>query len=225
MLRGGAMALLMLLTAGLLPQMKQSVSTTIGLVPVVVGTRTIAAMPFEVTVAQWQACEAAGACATIAPAVPEPGRTPMTGVNWFDIEAFARWYNGAHQDPLRLPTAEEWRIISRTSEPLPEKPRFSDPRLAWAANYGQEAAPRGPVRPQGSWSRTQDGVYEMEGNVWEWTLTCASNGIQDMSRCPAVKVMGAHTATLPVFVRNPAAGGCATGRPPAHVGFRLVRDL
>jgi hypothetical protein len=42
--------------------------------------------------------------------------------------------------------------------------------------------------------------------------------------CPAYVVEGAHEAEIPVFLRNPAAGGCATGTPPTYLGFRLVAD-
>jgi formylglycine-generating enzyme required for sulfatase activity len=98
--------------------------------------------------------------------------------------------------------------------------------MAWAAQYGQEETPGGPVRTQGSWSGTADGIFDVNGNVWEWTdscITAAPLGV-DATRCPAMKVMGAHASVLSVFVRNPASGGCATGKPPTHVGFRLVED-
>ena len=102
-----------------------------------------------------------------------------------------------------------------------------DPRLAWAANYGQEETPGGPVRPQGAWSRSKDGVRDLDGNVWEWTASCMDTQQAGVTadRCPAFKAMGAHTATVSVFVRNPAAGGCSSGKPPTHIGFRLVEDM
>lgn len=197
------------------------------LVPVSLSGHALKVSPYEVTVAEWNLCVADGACEDVAPKVKRPEATPMTGVNWFDVSAYITWYNGAHGTAMRLPTAMEWQAISRKPAPVAKKPLFDDPRLAWAATYGQENTPRGPVRTQGSWARTRDGIFDVEGNVWEWTSSCAKNdaGITDAAHCPAMTVMGAHEATMTVFVRDPASGGCATGTPPTHIGFRLVEDL
>ena len=145
---------------------------------------------------------------------------PMTGVNWFDVANYLTWFNARHGTQLRLPSAVEWRAFSKVPEPRAQRPLFTDPRLAWAANYGQEEGPGGPVRIQGSWPRTPDGIADVAGNVWEWTSSCAVS--TDAAHCPAMKAMGAHVAAVSVFVRNPESGGCATGKPPSHIGFRLV---
>jgi len=226
MLRTGANFLLAALSVGLL-QCAGPAPGGPDMVAVDTGAGILNVARNEVTVAEWQACSDAGACENIAPAVAAPQVTPMTGVNWFDVVAYVDWYNESHHRHLRLPTAEEWRGFSGKPEPKAAKPLFDDPRLAWAANYGQEETPRGPVRPQGSWPRTKTGLQDIEGNVWEWTSTCATPAASgaDTSRCPAMTAMGAHRAILPVFVRDPASGGCATGRPPTHIGFRLVEDM
>ena len=44
-------------------------------------------------------------------------------------------------------------------------------------------------------------------------------------RCPAFVAQGLHEAVISVFIRDPATGGCASGVPPPHVGFRLVSDI
>ena len=226
MLRTGANGLLVVLTAGLF-HLAGTHTTALDLVPVAADGTTLNVSRYEVTVAEWDACVTAGACEDIAATVADPRTTPMTGVNWFDVDAYITWYNGKHGRKLRLPTATEWRAISGMAEPVPQKPLFDDPRLAWAANYGQEETPGGPVRPQGAWSRSKDGVRDLDGNVWEWTASCMDTQQAGVTtdRCPAFKAMGAHTATVSVFVRNPAAGGCSSGKPPTHIGFRLVEDM
>lgn len=226
MLRAGATLLLAALSAAVL-QCAGPASGKLDMVPVAVAHGPLNVARYEVTVAEWKACSDAGACDAIAPQVPAPAVTPMTGVNWFDVAAYIDWYNASHGRHLRLPTADEWRDFSGKPEPVPAAPLFTDPRLAWAANYGQEESPRGPVRPQGSWPRTKTGLQDIEGNVWEWTSTCITpvGSEADASHCPAMTAMGAHRAVMPVFVRDPASGGCATGRPPTHIGFRLVEDV
>lgn len=226
MLRTGTSILLVVLSAGLL-HLAGSGTATLDMVPVATGGVGLKVSRYEVTVAEWNACVKAGACEDIAPRQGDPRTTPMTGVNWFDAEAYINWYNGRHGSRLRLPTAAEWRAFSGIAEPVPKEPLFDDPRLAWAANYGQEETPGGPVRPQGTWSRSKDGLRDLDGNVWEWTSTCrgSADGGVTPAHCPAFKAMGAHTSTVSVFVRNPAAGGCTTGKPPTHIGFRVVEEM
>ncbi len=37
-------------------------------------------------------------------------------------------------------------------------------------------------------------------------------------------VEGEHRAYVTDFIRDARAGGCAVGKPPSNLGFRLVRD-
>ncbi|MFO1033374.1 MAG: SUMF1/EgtB/PvdO family nonheme iron enzyme [Hyphomicrobiales bacterium] len=220
MLRSGAWLCLALLATSLAGPGQGH--QDIAMVPVALGARVLNVARHEVTVADWNSCVVAGACDSLAPRVADTIRTPMTGINWFDVQDYLAWHNRTHATQVRLPTADEWRAVSRKPEPVPRKPLFDDPRLAWAANYGQEETPRGPVRLQGAWGETPNGIADMDGNVWEWTSTCASPGAAD--NCPAMTVMGAHRTAISVFVRDAASGGCATGLPPTHIGFRLVAD-
>lgn len=225
MLRAGVNVMFTALVAGLLHCGAPPAATS-EMIPVRIENHVLNVARYEVTIADWQACVAAGACEDVAAKSKLASKMPVTGLNWFDVQNYISWHNANHAHQVRLPTAEEWRAFSREPEPQPQKPLFTDPRMAWAANYGQEETPGGPVRPQGTWSATADGVADIAGNVWEWTSTCAlrSSAGTAKDHCPAMKVMGAHTAALSVFVRDPAAGGCATGRPPTHVGLRLVAD-
>lgn len=198
------------------------------MVPVAMERGTLNVSRFEVTIAQWNDCVSAGACEDVARKHASAGKMPMTGVNWFDAQAYVRWASAAHGRHFRLPTAEEWRAFSGFPEPLARRVLFQDPRLAWAAGYGQQDSPGGPVRSQGAGKPTEQGLEDVDGNVWEWTSTCAQPGLAgatDDNRCPAMTVMGAHRAVISVFVRNPAAGGCSMGKPPAHLGFRIVEEI
>jgi formylglycine-generating enzyme required for sulfatase activity len=186
--------------------------------------RTMSVARNEVTVAEWQACVDDEACEAVSSIRTNAAKVPVTGVNWFDVQAYITWLNARQGRTFRLPTAEEWQAISGKKVEPKRKPLFDDPRMAWAAVYGGEETPRGPVRVQGSWSTSKNGLTDLEGNVWEWTMSCGdANG--DPNRCPAMHVMGAHDAVISVFIRNPASGGCSSGTPPTHVGFRLVEEL
>lgn len=178
----------------------------------------------EVTRRQWKTCAEAGACEDLTGPIHrnEPDK-PMTGVNHLDVEAYLGWINASQDRRYRLPTSEEWNVIAADLPHKPYKKLFTDPRLAWAADYGSMEKVSAVVRPSGAFGSLPNGIADLGGNVWEWTSTCTSAEIEP-SNCPAYHVEGLHETVLSVFVRDPASGGCAVGAPPANVGVRLVSD-
>jgi formylglycine-generating enzyme required for sulfatase activity len=182
---------------------------------------------YEVTVASWRQCYRDGGCPHMPESPVGSDDVPVTGVNYIDVGHYLEWANARSKRMLRLPTIEEWRAINQTAAKKPPQPRFTDPRMAWAANYGQEKSPTGPPRRGGSFSTTSSGIADLDGNVWEWTSSCFKPGFESATenRCPAFVAAGEHEAAISLFVRDPASGGCALGTPPTHLGFRLVSDL
>lgn len=213
---------------------KQSLYPTLdpGLVSVTIDTgngQKLLVARHEVTIAQWQACFEEGGCSYL----PKLGfgatgtGFPVTGVNWFDVNEYVTWARQRSGLSLRLPTLAEWNSISHTVKFKRQSKLFSDPRLAWAANYGTTATSSPQLKSSGSFSHTPNGVADLDGNVWEWTATCASNNLRGeaIAHCPAFMAAGEHEAVVSVFIRDPAIGGCASGTPPQHLGLRLVADL
>jgi formylglycine-generating enzyme required for sulfatase activity len=198
------------------------VSPRVQMIPIAIAGHALQVSRHEVTVASWRRCYADEGCSHLLVSPSASDQLPVTGVNWFDVNEYLEWANAREDGGLRLPTLDEWRAIARTLAHEKPAPRFTDPRLAWAANYGQETAQSGPPRVIGTFSTTPDGLSDLDGNVWEWTSSCAKPGFGDL--CPAYVAAGEHEAAVSVFVRNPASGGCATGTPPTHLGFRLVSD-
>jgi formylglycine-generating enzyme required for sulfatase activity len=202
-----------------------------GLVPVTTdagnGQRLLVAR-HEVTIAQWQHCFEEGGCSHL----PKPGfgatgtGFPVTGVNWFDVNEYVAWASQRSGLPLRLPTLAEWKSISH-EVPFKKQPKlFNDPRMAWAANYGATATSSPQLKSSGSFRHTPNGVADLDGNVWEWTATCASKDLKEeaIAHCPAFIATGEHEAVVSIFIRDPAIGGCASGIPPQHLGLRLVAN-
>lgn len=195
-----------------------------GMVPVKMADgHVLSVSPTEVTVADWMRCVEDRGCTHGVKTPPKTPSQPVTGVNWFDVNEFLAWASARSGANLRLPTQDEWRWLNRSLEKPKAPPLFTDPRLAWAANYGRESNTGGPVKPSRSFSTTPDGIADLDGNVWEWTSSCAVAGLGPAD-CPAYVVEGEHEAVISIFIRNPANGGCATGTPPTYVGFRLVTD-
>lgn len=188
------------------------------------GGTTLQVMAREVTRREWRACAEAGACEDLTGPISasEPDK-PMTGVNRFDVEAYIGWMNDRGGAAYRLPTVAEWQALAADLPQKPYRKLFTDPRMAWAADYGAMQKVSAVVEPSGAFGTLPNGISDLGGNVWEWTASCAKDG-QDPARCPAYRVEGLHQSVLSVFVRDPASGGCAAGAPPANIGFRLVAE-
>jgi len=180
----------------------------------------------EVTLADWNRCFDAGACALqLRPPVGRAEQSfPATGISWIDANDYIAWINRNARHRFRLPTAAEW--LSIAAEVIPDKPVpiFASPNLDWASAYLIEGLKSRRLEAAGSYSVTKDGVADLDGNVWEWTQDCFNDPGLPSDRCPAFYVMGEHEAVMSFLVRDPARGGCAVGSPPAHLGMRLVTD-
>ncbi|HZP78845.1 MAG TPA: SUMF1/EgtB/PvdO family nonheme iron enzyme [Pseudolabrys sp.] len=189
-----------------------------------------------VTAADYARCIDAGAC----PNVPLPqGRrdVPITGVNWHDASAYAAWLTRKTGMTHRLPSDEEWVFAAAEKAQDEALPVIDpvDPAQAWIARYEAEAARAGAEgnavpQPIGSFGRNSNGLLDVAGNVWEWTSSCYIRTALDIeghpraatTNCGVRVVEGAHRTYMTDFIRDPRTGGCASGVPPANLGFRLV---
>lgn len=178
-------------------------------------------MRSEVTIAQWQLCVDDGGCSFS----PKPGNGaydenfPVTGIGVLDAREFVTWAQKATGKTVQLPSLEQWYEFSEVPKIRPAK-LFTDPRMAWAATYGSEADVDTTLKQHGGFGQTSKQIADVKGNVWEWTSSCVVEAQPD--RCPAYFAAGEHEAKVPIFVRDPSSGGCSSGKPPAHLGMRLV---
>lgn len=195
-------------------------------------------MRYQVTVADYTRCVAAGACKRLDGKAAR-GDLPATGVSHGDASDYAAWLSASTGLRWRLPTDREWAHAAGT--------RFIDdargfdgdnanPALRWLADYDRESARKqasDPApRPVGSFGANEHGVHDMASNVWEWTQSClrrvsldaAGKTTGETTNCGAYVVEGQHRAVMTSFIRNPKSGGCSVGTPPDNLGFRLVKE-
>lgn len=123
----------------------------------------------EVTREQWQRV-----MAPAKPVDPAVAKQPATHVSWEDAQEFLRQLNVAAKpgERFRLPTEAEWEFACRPGEPtLPingmRVERFEELRAsAWIKiplHEDQTTRKVGELKPNPL------GLYDMLGNVWEWT--------------------------------------------------------
>jgi formylglycine-generating enzyme required for sulfatase activity len=86
---------------------------------------------------------------------------PVTGVNWEDANAFAKWAGGF------LPSEAQWEVAAKAGEKLREYPWGDEPPSPSMANIDGTVGRPTPVHDF-SGGRNAWGMWDACGNVWEW---------------------------------------------------------
>jgi formylglycine-generating enzyme required for sulfatase activity len=132
---------------------------------------------FEVTFAEWDACVAEGGCNGYKPGDRGWGRArrPVINVNWDDANAYVSWLAKKTGKPYRLLSEAEYEYGTRagttTVYPWGAGIKLNGQAMANCGGCGsvwdgKETAPVGSFPPNAF------GLYDMVGNVAEWTEDC-----------------------------------------------------
>ena len=115
---------------------------------------------YEVTRAEWKALMGADPSAQKSPT--DADRLPVEQVSWEDAQAFVGKLNQrVAGGGFRLPTEAEWEYAARAGGPADAS---TLERVAWFNAPVQTSGPR----PVGSGQPDKLGLFDMQGNVWEW---------------------------------------------------------
>ncbi len=134
---------------------------------------------YTVTFDEWDACVLDGGCNGYRPSDKEWGRgtRPVMNVSWMAAHGYIKWLNKKTGNTYRLPTEEEWEVAARAGTTTPYYwgifP-FGDSASSINANcYGCGSKwDNRTTSPVGSFKPNSFGLYDMSGNVWQWTDSC-----------------------------------------------------
>lgn len=182
---------------------------------------------YEVTQAEWEAVMGSNPSDNKAP------DNPVEHVDWKIIQEFIAKLNAKSGQTYRLPTEAEWEYAARAGSSATYSHGEDVKTLgeyAWyAANSGNVTHKVGSRKPNAF------GLYDMHGNVWEWTADCYMEkfiaGLKDQkfskdweTGCYRV-TRGGSALNLPMAVTSWYRASLKQPLHNANLGFRLAKTL
>lgn len=191
---------------------------------------------YEVTNALWDECFKEKGCNKSSFYRAKEGRNnPSVRLNWHDAFRFTKWYSKKTGKKFRLPTEEEWAYAAYMGKEKLAKLSQNEITYDYSGKSAMAIAEKVTV-PVGSINKNDWGMYDFYGNVWEWTLTCWYSSRENMLKkrtiaelntpkaCTTRIARGETRSHIPDFISDTYNGGCATLRPAANLGFRMLQE-
>jgi formylglycine-generating enzyme required for sulfatase activity len=197
---------------------------------------------FSVTFDEWDACVADGGCNGYRPDDRGwgRGRRPVINVSWNEAKSYVAWLSRTTGKAYRLLSEAEREYVTRAGATTP---------FWWGASISTEHAnydgrnyynggSRGEFRqrtlPVDSFEPNAWGLYQVHGNVWEWTEDCAHDNYKGAPSdgsawttggCDKRIGRGGSWYDRPSDLRAAHREKASASERSNSVGFRVARTL
>jgi formylglycine-generating enzyme required for sulfatase activity len=157
-------------------------------------------------------------------------RDPVVCVSWLDANRFIAWKNKKARSPYRLPTEAEWEYAAR--EGIKESIWSGTNQESNLEDYAwYETNSLGKTHPVGEKKPNSMGLYDMTGNVWQWSSDwfSASYYRESPKMNPKGPVLGTYRVSrggdwdnVPQNIQTAVRWGFSNGEGDNRIGFRVV---
>ncbi len=134
--------------------------------------RPFAVSKFVITFANWDACVSVGGCAHITDNGMGRDSKPLVNVTWNEAEQYVSWLSKLTGRDYRLLSEAEWEYAARAG---------ATTSFYWGKDVGSGNAncigcgskwDGRETSPVGSFAANRFGLFDMAGNIWQWTQDC-----------------------------------------------------
>lgn len=140
-------------------------------------------------------------------------RCPVEQVSWDDVQGYIQQLNQRTEKHYRLPTEDEWFNACQAGTQIEYCGSNDVDTVAWNYENSENHTHQVGQESPNAW-----GLYDMSGNVWEWTSSCWEGD------CSMRVLRGGSWADEPAGVHSSYRVRGSTSYRGVGVGFRLAQD-
>ena len=159
-------------------------------------------------------------------------RDPATCLNVSDAEAYAAWLSQRTGKTYRLLSEAQWEYAARGG--TSSRRSFGDDERELGAHAWLISNSNDRTQPVGGKRANPYGLYDVHGNVWEWTRDCyqdtyrglgSNDPVNESGACSLRVLRGGSWINIPQDLRSANRFRDNPSSRDNFWGFRLARDL
>ena len=194
---------------------------------------------YELTFADWDACADHGDCdPNIYDSGYGRGRQPVINVTWEDAQRYVAWLSRMTGKTYRLLSEAEYEYATRagtqTAYPWGEEIRLDGKAMADCSECDSQWDTK-RTAPVGSFPPNAFGLFDMAGNVYEWTEDYSHSNYDSAPTDGSAWIEGGNSSRRTVRggawdshadrIRSAARGSFTLGSRYNNLSFRVARTL
>ena len=196
--------------------------------------RPFAVSKVPVTFSEWDACAAVGGCSKLSDSGYGRDTKPAINLDWDEARNYIAWLSQMTGQDYRLLTEAEWEYAARAG---------TTTAYPWGDEIGKGNAncdgcgskwDKRETSPVGSFNPNVFGLFDMHGNVWQWTEDCYEDSLNVLptegiartsGNCSRRVVRGGSWYYNPKFLRSAYRSWYTNVVRSDNLGIRVGRTL